>query len=105
MKNDYKTYIAKYGGWILATSIFISVIGVLLWGFSATRSSEEKNAALESSKRCNIKGNISEKTGEKIYHLPGDKYYDSTKIDTNRGEKMFCSEDEARQAGWRHSKI
>lgn len=49
---------------------------------------------------CNIKGNISGK-GERIYHVPGQKYYDRTKISESKGERWFCSEDEARAAGWR----
>lgn len=53
---------------------------------------------------CAIKGNIST-SGEKIYHLPGQKYYDETVIDTSKGEKWFCSEEEATAAGWRKSKL
>lgn len=49
---------------------------------------------------CNIKGNISAK-GERIYHAPGQKYYSRTKISVGKGERWFCSEAEARQAGWR----
>ncbi|MCJ2095500.1 thermonuclease family protein [Methylobacterium sp. J-072] len=49
---------------------------------------------------CAIKGNISRK-GDKIYHLPGTRDYDHTVIDTRSGERMFCSEDEAKAAGWR----
>lgn len=52
---------------------------------------------------CNIKGNISA-DGERIYHLPGQKFYTVTKISKARGEKWFCSEAEARAAGWRRSK-
>jgi micrococcal nuclease len=52
---------------------------------------------------CNIKGNISW-GGEKIYHVPGQQYYESTKIDTAYGEKWFCTEEEAQSAGWRRSK-
>ncbi len=50
---------------------------------------------------CVIKGNISYKTGEKIYHLPGCPNYKSTKIDTRYGERWFCTEEEAVKAGWR----
>ena len=57
----------------------------------------------ESSKECNIKGNISQTTGEKIYHVPGGKWYDRTNIDPDYGERWFCSEEEARAAGWRRS--
>lgn len=53
---------------------------------------------------CNIKGNISTK-GEKIYHMPGQKYYTKTVIDTTKGEKYFCTEEEARNSGFRKSTI
>ncbi|PJC27911.1 nuclease [Candidatus Shapirobacteria bacterium CG_4_9_14_0_2_um_filter_39_11] len=49
---------------------------------------------------CNIKGNIST-SGEKIYHLPGCGSYAKTQIDEGRGERWFCSEEEAQAAGWR----
>src|SRR3989338_9442187 len=52
---------------------------------------------------CKIKGNISA-SGEKIYHLFGCGSYDKTKIDESRGEKWFCSEDEAVNSGWRKAK-
>lgn len=48
---------------------------------------------------CNIKGNIS--SGGKIYHLPGCASYDKTVINEGQGEKWFCSEQEALNAGWR----
>lgn len=62
------------------------------------------NLSQTTSNQCKIKGNISS-SGEKIYHLPSQKYYDSTVIDESKGEKWFCSEDEAVKAGWRKSKI
>ena len=49
---------------------------------------------------CAIKGNIS-KHGERTYHVPGSEWYDATRIDPHKGERWFCSEDEARSAGWR----
>ena len=48
---------------------------------------------------CNIKGNIS-KSG-RIYHTPGSRWYSRTKISPGKGERWFCSEQEARAAGWR----
>lgn len=51
-----------------------------------------------------IKGNISQNTGEKIYHVPGQEYYDATRISPDAGERWFCTEDEANAAGWRRSK-
>lgn len=50
---------------------------------------------------CRIKGNISINTGEKIYHVPGQKYYIATRIRSEFGERWFCTEAEARSAGWR----
>ena len=47
-----------------------------------------------------IKGNINSK-GDRIYHLPGSSSYGPTKINESRGERWFCSEEEARAAGWR----
>ncbi|RUT95777.1 thermonuclease family protein [Mesorhizobium sp. USDA-HM6] len=52
---------------------------------------------------CNIKGNISA-DDERIYHMPGQKYYSVTVINQAKGERWFCSEAEAVAAGWRRSK-
>jgi endonuclease YncB( thermonuclease family) len=48
---------------------------------------------------CLIKGNIS--GNGRIYHMPGQRDYARTRIDPARGERWFCSESEARAAGWR----
>lgn len=53
---------------------------------------------------CDIKGNISS-SGERIYHVPGQRYYEVTKIDEAKGERWFCSEAEAVAAGWRKAKV
>ena len=47
---------------------------------------------------CRIKGNISSNGG--IYHVPGSASYDDVRIDTARGERWFCTEEDARAAGW-----
>ncbi|WP_299615235.1 thermonuclease family protein [uncultured Tateyamaria sp.] len=48
---------------------------------------------------CRIKGNIS-KNGQ-IFHVPGQDFYERTGINEARGERWFCSEAQAVQAGWR----
>jgi endonuclease YncB( thermonuclease family) len=48
---------------------------------------------------CRIKGNISE--SGKIYHVPGDESYEHTRVNTQKGERWFCTEAEAQAAGWR----
>ncbi len=50
---------------------------------------------------CNIKGNISIETGNRLYHIPGMEDYESTRIDSLRGERWFCTESEAIASGWR----
>jgi endonuclease YncB( thermonuclease family) len=49
---------------------------------------------------CHIKGNINN-DDERIYHTPDSSSYDATVIDEARGERWFCTEAEARRAGWR----
>ncbi|WP_199313915.1 cold shock domain-containing protein [Planktothrix sp. FACHB-1365] len=50
---------------------------------------------------CKIKGNISLKTGNKLYYIPGMEDYKSTVIDRGKGERWFCTESEAIKKGWR----
>ena len=57
----------------------------------------------QGSARCAIKGNISQ-DGSRIYHVPGGRYYERTRINRSKGERWFCSEAEARAAGWRRSR-
>lgn len=51
---------------------------------------------------CRIKGNIS--SNGRIYHMPGQEYYEQTQINTGKGERWFCSEADARAAGWRRAR-
>ncbi|MGX5827344.1 sunset domain-containing protein [Mesorhizobium sp. 43Arga] len=53
---------------------------------------------------CNIKGNISINTGERIYHVLGQEHYWETRISPQYGERWFCTEEEARAAGWRKAR-
>ena len=50
---------------------------------------------------CIIKGNISEKGFGKIYLIPGCDNYNNVKIDPRKGERYFCTEQEAINAGFR----
>ena len=51
---------------------------------------------------CVIKGNIGS-SGRRIYHLPGQADYEATRINERKGERWFCSESEARAAGFRRA--
>jgi len=48
---------------------------------------------------CAIKGNVN-RAGDRIYHLPGQVNYDDINMD-GPGKRWFCTEAEARAAGWR----
>jgi endonuclease YncB( thermonuclease family) len=61
-------------------------------------SEDRQPATRQASTSCAIKGNHSRR-GEWIYHLPGMPYYEQT-----RAEEMFCTEAEARAAGYRRSR-
>lgn len=60
----------------------------------------EEPAPRAATDECLIKGNISS-SGELIFHTPGSSSYAQTRIDESRGERWFCTEEEARTAGWR----
>ncbi len=74
-----------------------------LWSACQNLSSAQ-NQTQTQAEDCKIKGNISS-SGEKIYHTLGQRYYDKTVIDEPKGERWFCTEEEAQEAGWRKSKI
>jgi endonuclease YncB( thermonuclease family) len=64
---------------------------------------QQARLAADPGAACRIKGNVSSR-GERIYHVPGQRYYDATRISPSQGERWFCSEAEARAAGWRRSR-
>ena len=77
--------------------------GRFIYPWDWRRGERFKNNNNLDKKECYIKGNISSK-GQKIYHIPGNLNYEKTKINENKGERWFCSEEEAKMNGWRKSK-
>ncbi len=53
---------------------------------------------------CDIKGNIMQKTKNKEYTMPECDRYGNSIVEGYRGEEWFCSEKEARKAGYVKSK-
>ena len=51
---------------------------------------------------CNIKGNVNSR-GERIYHTPALRDYDRTNVRPEEGDRWFCTEEEARAAGFRRA--
>ena len=78
----------------LFTVIFVCVVLVVLnVSFLISRENE-----------CSVKGNVST-SGEKIYHIRGQKYYNNVIINESKGEQIFCTEGEAKEKGFRKSLI
>ncbi|KAF0675418.1 thermonuclease family protein [Profundibacterium mesophilum] len=76
--------------------------GIGFWAGSFEPPSSYRRSRIEGVEppgACKIKGNIS--ANGKIYHVPGARSYDRTGIKTEEGERWFCTESEARAAGWR----
>jgi endonuclease YncB( thermonuclease family) len=65
-----------------------------------THADEPPRASTPPRPDCLIKGNVNAR-GERIYHLPGTRPYANTRVDEARGERWFCTEAEARRAGFR----
>lgn len=69
------------------------------WEFRATRWAAAEQIAPQG---CPIKGNITKRG--RIYHTPWSRWYRKVRISPGRGERWFCSENEALAAGWRAAK-
>jgi endonuclease YncB( thermonuclease family) len=54
------------------------------------------------SAECVIKGNVNQ-NGERIYHVPGQEFYDKVRMDIGKGKRWFCTPEEAEAAGWRRA--
>ncbi len=67
---------------------------------NASTTSGCPSGCAEAPSGCGIKGNISGKTSEKTYYLPGDKDYEQIIVDPDYGERWFCTESEAQANGW-----
>lgn len=52
------------------------------------------------SKNCAIKGNIDKATGDHFYHLTTCPHYNQIVLDLDIGEQFFCTEKEAKEAGF-----
>ena len=74
---------------IIYLIIIVVIIGAGIWAISKINN-----------KPCLIKGNINS-SKERIYHTSNCMSYEKTQIDESKGERWFCSEQEAINAGWR----
>ena len=61
---------------------------------------QETDIVSQPSPDCNIKGNVADGTKKKSYFYPGCPNYATVKVERSKGERYFCSESEARDAGY-----
>lgn len=78
-----------------------------LWRGDAERPAEYRNKRWEEARRaapdgCPIKGQLVA-AERRVYVLPWSPKYERAKVRTTKGERWFCSEAEARAAGWEPS--
>ena len=76
-----------------------------IWGGEAARPDDYRAQKWEEAKRdapdgCPIKGNVKADAG--IYTLPWAQGYERVRM-SGKGDRWFCSESEAREAGWKPS--
>ena len=73
---------------------------------SAWRTRLWDEARAKAPQGCPIKGKVAGRRGEaKTYHLPWSPTYMQLRVVSARGERWFCSEDEARAAGFVASEV
>jgi len=92
----------KLGLWTACASVIAPVTPTTPTAQVPQKQSDFAGQAATANPFCTVKGNISA-SREKIYHLQGCGSYSKTAIDENRGERWFCSEQEAQTAGWRRA--
>jgi len=70
---------------------------VLPWRWREGKGAEER--ASDWVRRCTIKG-VTGSAGEPVYYVPTDAAYPEIAVDADGDGRMFCSDEEARAAGW-----
>jgi len=111
-ENDVAAELVS-GGHVFATSGLFTSYGSLesaarankvgIWRGEAARPDDYRAQKWEEAKReapdgCPIKGNM--RGGRRIYTLPWTQGYEQVRM-SGKGDRWFCSESEARQAGWK----
>jgi hypothetical protein len=104
VRHGYAWAFIKYSRTYLEMESEARALRAGIWQGDATpawdyRAGKWAAAAPAAPNGCAIKGNIT-RNGQ-IYHMPWSPFYGRTRIDERRGERWFCSEDEAVAAGWR----
>lgn len=113
--KDLAAELVRGGHVFAASGLFAAYSGVEsearaakagIWEGSATRPSEYRALKWEEAKRgapdgCPIKGTV--RGNRRYYTVPWAREYERVKVSRNRGERWFCSESEAQEAGFKPS--
>ena len=105
VRQGWALAFVKYSERYVADQNAAQLAKVGLWAGSFMKPWEWRLGEAEAAQKtrpCAIKGNING-NGEHIYHLPFQHFYRRVKIDESRGERWFCTEQEAHEAGWRRA--
>jgi endonuclease YncB( thermonuclease family) len=78
-----------------AAQDYAKVNKIGIFGEECTQSSNPKN------NKCNIKGNRRSEHTDRFYRYPGCSQYDNTVVQLHLGDMWFCSEKEAKTAGFK----
>lgn len=111
--RDIAAELVRGGHVFAATGLFASYRGLEdearaskagLWVGQAMRPSDYRAQKWEEAKReapdgCPIKGNV--RGGRRFYVVPWARGYERVRVSASRGERWFCSEAEARAAGFK----
>jgi endonuclease YncB( thermonuclease family) len=94
----------KYSRSYVAQEATAQAAGLGIWQGPAQtawdyRRQRWEQVAVASPEGCAIKGNVS-RSGL-IYHMPWSPWYDRVSMSPTKGARWFCSEDDAKAAGWR----
>lgn len=97
---------SSYFGGYAAQELEAKHAKVGMWANDIERPAEYRAKLWDSAKRtapegCPIKGTVT--SAGKLYVLPWSSDYSKATVRPTRGERWFCSEGEAQQAGWRSS--
>jgi endonuclease YncB( thermonuclease family) len=96
----------RYSGRYVNAEVAAQADGIGLWTSAYVQPEQYRAKGRASDQQpagaCRIKGNIG-RSGNRIYHLPGQADYDATRINERAGERWFCSEADARAAGFRRA--
>jgi endonuclease YncB( thermonuclease family) len=114
-EQDVAAELVRGGHVFAASGLFAAYSGIEeeartakagVWEGSARRPSEYRALKWEEAKReapdgCPIKGSV--RGNRRYYTVPWARDYERVKVSLNRGERWFCSESEAQEAGFKPS--